>query len=65
MSRIVIANPYLTVAEVAARLNVGPRTVHRMIARGELPVVRVGGSLRIPGNELEDQLREQTRSVER
>ncbi len=38
----------LKVAEVAAKLRVDPRTVYRMIDRGELPAIRVGRLIRIP-----------------
>lgn len=38
---MVSADQLLTVAEVAAELRCEPRTVRRMIARGDLPVVRI------------------------
>ena len=34
--------PLLTEGEVAARLNVSPRTVQALVADGEIPVVRIG-----------------------
>lgn len=39
-----------TVAEVAGQLRVSQMTVHRLVRSGELPAVRVGRSLRIPGS---------------
>ena len=44
----------LTVAQAAERLNVTPRTVRRMIARGQLTGYRLGGRLiRIDEIEIE------------
>jgi excisionase family DNA binding protein len=43
----------LTIVEVAAALRVSKSTVKRLIARGELPVVRFGRSVRISVSELE------------
>ncbi len=37
----------LPLAEVAERLHVSRRTVHRMLAAGELPAVRFRGSVRV------------------
>ena len=42
MARILAPAPWLTVAEVAAFLGVGVRTLYRAIDRGEFPVVRLG-----------------------
>jgi len=39
--------PLHTAAEVAERLNLSVRTIRRMIADGRLPIVRIGGSIRI------------------
>jgi excisionase family DNA binding protein len=44
--------PLLTVADVAAQLNISTKTVRRMIARDELPAHRIGGQLRIAPTEL-------------
>ena len=49
---------WLTVNEVARYLSLHPRTVRRMIARGELPAVRVGAvEIRIATQELDAYLR--------
>jgi excisionase family DNA binding protein len=45
--------PLLSVAEVAAYLNVSTKTVRRLIGRGELRSVRIGRSIRIPEEEIE------------
>jgi excisionase family DNA binding protein len=37
----------ISVAGAAIYLSVSPRTVRRLIAKGDIPIVRVGGSLRI------------------
>jgi excisionase family DNA binding protein len=47
----------LKVAEVAKRLRVDPRTVRRMIDRGDLRGVRVGRLYRVPVDALEAYLR--------
>jgi excisionase family DNA binding protein len=39
--------PLLTAAEVAERLNISVRSVRRLIKDGRLPIVRIGGSVRI------------------
>jgi excisionase family DNA binding protein len=39
---------FLDVGQVASRWNVSTRHVHRMIANGELKVVRFGRAVRIP-----------------
>jgi excisionase family DNA binding protein len=38
-----------TVDEVAAKLRIDRKTAYDAIARGEIPVVRIGRVLRIPG----------------
>ena len=45
--------PLLTAPQVAELLNISPRTVRRLIARGELAVVRIGRSVRIRAAVLE------------
>lgn len=47
----------LDVQAVAARLNVNPRTVLRMVAREELPAIRVARRLRFRRSDLETYLR--------
>jgi excisionase family DNA binding protein len=42
----------LTVQDVAERLAVSPRTVKRVLASGELPVVRLGRAVRIREEDL-------------
>ena len=39
--------PLMTISETAAILHLAPRTVRRMISRGELYAVRIGRSVRI------------------
>jgi len=43
----------LKLSEVAARLSISRSTIYRLMARGELPVVRVGGILRFPATEID------------
>lgn len=47
---------YLTVREVAAVLRVSNMTVYRLINAGELPALRVGKSLRLRKDDLDDYL---------
>ena len=54
----VTAEPEIyTVEEVAAKLRVSPRTVYRMVQRGELRGVRVGDLYRIPREAFEAFMR--------
>lgn len=46
-------SPMRSVDEVATRLGVHPRTVRRLIARGELIAHRIGGSVRISERDLQ------------
>lgn len=41
------AEPLLSVDETAALLRLSPRHLRRLIARGELPVVRIGRAVRV------------------
>jgi excisionase family DNA binding protein len=46
----------LRVADVAERLGVDPSTVYRLVQRGELPALQIGGrghTVRIDENELQ------------
>ena len=47
---------FLTVAEIAERLNVSTRTVQRFIAIGRLPVHRFGRSIRISETDFQELL---------
>jgi excisionase family DNA binding protein len=42
----------LTPAEVAATLGIGRTRVYEMLARGELPQMRIGRSIRVPRHAL-------------
>jgi excisionase family DNA binding protein len=44
---------FYTIAEIADRLGVSTRTVHRWIANGDLVAHRLGGSLRVSESDLE------------
>jgi excisionase family DNA binding protein len=46
----------LRVDEAAERLTISASTTRRLIARGDLPAVKVGHSLRVPEDELEEWL---------
>jgi excisionase family DNA binding protein len=45
-------SPLLTVAKVASRLAVHPATVTRLVHRGDLGAIRVGGQLRVSAADL-------------
>jgi len=47
----------LTVADVAARMQVSKMTVYRLVHSGELPAVRVGRSFRVSQVAVEEYLR--------
>ena len=46
-----------TVEEVAAKLRVSPRSVYRLVERGEMRAIRVGGLYRIPRASFEAFMR--------
>jgi excisionase family DNA binding protein len=48
--------PLLTAAAVAERLNISLRSVRRMFADGRLPFVRIGRSVRVRPEALEDMI---------
>ena len=39
--------PLLTIRNVADRLQVSARTIHRLVANGDLTVIRIGRSVRV------------------
>lgn len=51
----------LTIPQVAARLKVTPRTVYRLIAAGDIPVVEVGSVSRIAEEALKQYIDRNTR----
>jgi excisionase family DNA binding protein len=52
MSDSVLRGPLLTVAQVADQLSVSEKTVRRLVAREELPAVRVGHAIRVDRAQL-------------
>jgi excisionase family DNA binding protein len=48
--------PLLTAAAVAERLHVSLRSVRRLLADGRLPFVRIGRSVRVRPEALEDMI---------
>lgn len=59
-SRVEIPPEFLTVRELGEYLRVSRRTAYQLIYDGDVPHVRVGGSIRIPRGELVRQLAEAT-----
>ena len=53
----------MTVQEVAKYLNVDPKTVYRLVNRGELPGFKVGGSWRFQKDDLDDWIARQKEAV--
>ena len=51
-----LESKFLTTLEVSERLQVSPRTVQRLIQRGELKAFRVGRQVRIPELALKEML---------
>ena len=54
---------FLTVAEVAARMQVSKMTVYRLVHAGDLTAVRVGRSFRVPEHAVDAYLREAFRET--
>lgn len=50
----------MTVAELAAYLNVSTKTVYRRVERGELQCYRIGSSIRFRRNEVKQALKGDT-----
>ena len=48
----------LTVPEAAKMLRIGRNLAYELVARGELPAVRLGRAIRIPRDVLHDWVRE-------
>lgn len=46
--------------EVAALLNLGRSTVFELIARGDIPSIRVGRSVRVPRDRLQEWIETRT-----
>jgi excisionase family DNA binding protein len=55
----------LTVVEVAKRLKISRGKAYGMAQQGQLPVVRLGRSVRIPAREFEDWLERRTEGGDR
>jgi excisionase family DNA binding protein len=51
-SDAVNGEPMLTIAEVADLVRVSKLAIYRLVENGELPVQRMGRSLRVPGSGL-------------
>lgn len=49
----------MTVQDVAEYLNVDPKTVYRMVNRGDLPGFKVGGSWRFHRSDLDEWILQQ------
>ena len=49
----------MTVQDVAEYLNVDPKTVYRMVNRGELPGFKVGGSWRFRREDMDEWIAKQ------
>jgi PTS system nitrogen regulatory IIA component len=55
--------PYLNLKQVAKHLGISEKTVYRLIARGELPAVKVGRQWRFNRQEMESWLRRERPEV--
>ena len=49
----------MTVQEVAEYLNVDPKTVYRLVNRGNLPGFKVGGTWRFQKDDIDDWIAKQ------
>jgi excisionase family DNA binding protein len=52
----------LTIRDVAERLQVSPRTIHRLVASGGLAVIRIGRAVRVNEEALKAFLTEENRA---
>lgn len=52
----------LTIKDVAERLQMSPRTIHRLVANGDLTVVRIGRAVRISEEALKAFLTQDARA---
>ena len=48
----------LKVRKAAARIDVGASKMYQLVARGEIPAIRIDGSIRIPLEDLYDWVKE-------
>jgi len=55
----------MTVQDVAEYLNVDPKTVYRMVKRGDLPGFKVGGSWRFRREDIDDWIAQQKEAAAR
>ena len=60
MAQAALERPLLTIRETADRLALSEKSVRRLIAGCALPAVKVGGSLRVLPDELEEWVRKQS-----
>ncbi len=54
----------LRIPEAAQRLGLGRSTVYELVAAGELPIVRIGKSVRIPVSRLEAWVEDRAREAD-
>jgi len=47
---------WLSIRETAEMLSLHPKTIYNLVLRGELPSCRIGGSWRVDGKKLEEQM---------
>ncbi len=60
-----MAAPAMTVQEVAEYLNVDPKTVYRMVNRGELPGFKVSGTWRFRREDIDEWIDDQKQAAAR
>lgn len=58
------AHRYLTPEEAAAILRISKRSFYKKAHLGQIPVIKLGGSLRVDKNRLEKYLESRTRGGE-
>jgi excisionase family DNA binding protein len=59
-----LTDNYLTPAEVAGLLKVSPKTIQRLLKKGEIPAFRVGTQWRFDREQIEAWAQEQMVSVQ-
>ena len=63
--RVTMDNPkFMTVSETAKALNVSEITIRRMVARHEMPHLKIAGALRIPTQWVDRMVDESMKAAE-
>lgn len=62
-TQMAVERKLLRMAEAAEAMAVSRSTVYELAARGEIPTVRIGSSLRVPADALDRWIAERTKTA--